>query len=164
MTEPDTAAAHAPGAPGDPVDDPRPVFQGDWASASGVEKGEHSERVRQWKARNGIATGTAVKGRRGVGEGPASEPLDPHARHADDLAALQAMIDAPKTLSSDRIRAVEAKQRILRQVDEEHRAEAFGPLVELRHALDLVPPEQRAATLGALLRVDGGEAGGSEAA
>lgn len=34
------------------ADDPRPVFQGDWNSASGAEKGAHSERVRQWKLRH----------------------------------------------------------------------------------------------------------------
>jgi hypothetical protein len=34
------------------ADDPRPVFAGDWNSASGAEKGAHSERVRQWKLRH----------------------------------------------------------------------------------------------------------------
>lgn len=31
--------------------EPKPVFDGDWASASGVEKGRHSQRVREWRQR-----------------------------------------------------------------------------------------------------------------
>ena len=36
------------------ANDPRPVFDGDWAAASGLERGQHADRVRQWKLRQGL--------------------------------------------------------------------------------------------------------------
>ena len=79
-----------------------------------------------------------------------SIPVD---RHADDLASLQAVIDDSRALNSDRIRAIESKQRILGKVYEEEAAREHGPLIELRNALDLIPHEQRVDALGTLLGV-----------
>ena len=139
-------------------DDPRPVFEGDWKSASGVEKGEHSERVRQWKERNGVATGERAKREGAKGEGRMAAGDGQPERHADDLRDLQSVIDhAP--LASDRIRAIEAKQRILQRREQEEREEAHGPLVELRHTLEALPPDQRVGALSALLVVGEGLSG-----
>ena len=82
-----------------------------------------------------------------------AEPGGEPERHADDLAALQAMIEAHSTLPSDRIRAIEAKQRILAKVEAEEREREHGPLIDLRTALDLVPEAERVDALGALLGV-----------
>jgi hypothetical protein len=82
---------------------------------------------------------------------------------AADVSALQALIDAPKTLGSDRIRAIEAKQRILQRVEEEERAEAHGELRALRHALDALPEPERVAALAGLLVVEGQGAEGEGA-
>lgn len=140
--------------------DPRPVFEGDWQSASGREKGEHSERVRQWKARHPERTGQgakagAAKAQRPMAAGSRPQPSDAQP-HADDIAALQAVIDhAP--IQSDRIRAIEAKQRILSRVEQEALAEAHGPLVALRDALSAIPEGDRVDALGGLLGVQRAE-------
>jgi hypothetical protein len=152
--------------------DPRPVFEGDWNSATGVQKGEHSERVRQWKERNGIAQGAAGRGAARSGANGVVEPSDPlapsahspvAARDADDIAALQAVIDKPKTLASDRIRAIEAKQRILNRIDAEQAEHEHGELLALHAALCAVPEAQRGDALRALVRVEGeGQEGDAE--
>lgn len=69
------------------------------------------------------------------------------------LATLQAVIDDPKALHSDRIRAVEAQQRILQRVAAEQAEEKHGALVALRQALDALPLEARAPALSSLLRL-----------
>jgi hypothetical protein len=69
------------------------------------------------------------------------------------LATLQAVIDDPKALHSDRIRAVEAQQRILQRVAAEQAEEKHGALVALRQALDALPPGERVPALQGLLRL-----------
>ena len=127
--------------------EPKPVFDGDWQSASGVEKGRHSQRVREWRERTGQSvTGKAAKAQSQAGTG--LQPLD---RDASDLATLQAIADGAD-LSSDRIRAIEAKQRILNRIEAEQAEAEHGELRALRAALDLLPEPERVAALGTLLR------------
>jgi len=78
-----------------------------------------------------------------------------YGERAADVEALQALIDASKTLGSDRIRAIEAKQRILSKVEEEEREERYGALVAMRQALDTLPVEQRVEALTSMLGVKG---------
>ena len=131
-------------------DDPRPVYDGVWAEATGVQKGEHSERVRLWKERNGIATGSAAKGGGNAAQAKAQSHDEERAAH---LQTLQAIINEPGALSSDRIRAVEARERILARQAEEQQAEVHGPLVALGDALRALPMEERVDALSALLAV-----------
>ena len=133
-------------------DDPRPVFEGVWASASGVEKGEHSERVRLWKLRHPEHAGQRGDATAPGAQSRMAEPSGEPERHADDLRALQHIIDTAPILS-DRTRAIEAKQRILGKVEAEERGREHGPLIDLRAALDALPPEARVDALGALLVV-----------
>ena len=138
----------------DPRPDPRPVFDGDWQSASGVEKGEHSERVRQWKERNGIATGQSAKRGGGGQSAKAQSQAQSHDEERErHLSTLQSVIDEPGALSSDRIRAVEARERILSRQAEEQALEVHGPLVALGEALRALPMEERVGALSTLLEV-----------
>jgi len=120
--------------------DPKPVFMGDWNSASGREKGEHSERVRQWRKAQGYEPPARMA--------PGS---DQRATHADDLAALQRLIDSPQSLPSDVTRAIEAKQRILHRQEESQREELHGPLLALHAVVVEVPSTERAELLRSLL-------------
>ncbi len=129
--------------------EPRPVFEGDWASASGVEKGRHSRRVEEWKER----TGQRTEPRAAKGQSPMAAGVEPQLRHADDLATLEAIIHSAP-LNSDRISAIRQKQAILAQVAEEALAEAHGPLVALRDALSAIPEGERVDALGGLLVVE----------
>lgn len=83
-----------------------------------------------------------------------AEPGEEPERHADDLRALQTLIDGAATLPSDRIRAIEAKQRILGKVEAEEREREHGPLIDLRATLDTLPAHERVAALGSLLGVE----------
>jgi hypothetical protein len=63
------------------------------------------------------------------------------------------VIDAPGALASDRIRAVEARERILSKQAEEQALEAHGPLVALGDALRALPEGERVEALSTLLDV-----------
>ena len=85
---------------------------------------------------------------------PRESGLD--ARTAERAAAIQTLdeiIASKKSLASDRIRAVEAKQRILAREQEAQAEERYGPLVALKHALDSLPEGERVAALTSLLSV-----------
>ena len=134
------------------LDDPRPTFEGDWATASGVEKGEHSERVRLWKERHGMSgrkratrRGAEAQSRIAAGDGRV-------APHEEDIATLDAIIHGAP-LPSDRIRAIDSKQRILAREEAAQREEAYGPLVALGAALRALPEAQRVDALSTLLAV-----------
>jgi hypothetical protein len=146
----------APSSPstGSP-DDPRPVFDGDWSKATGPERQAHRTRVNAWYGRHPEARPSAKRSEAAKAEAAAPQS-GMGARDEEQVAhlrVLQAVIDAPKSLASDRIRAVEARERILQRVEEEAKAEAYAPLVALRHALDALPSEARADALSALLLV-----------
>ena len=128
--------------------EPRPVFEGDWQSATGAEKGAHSERVRLWKERTGQSTRVKGKGQSGVAQ---SQPSTREEEQAAHLSALQTVIDAPNSLASDRIRAIEARERILSKAYEEEKAEAHGPLLALGDALRALPEAERVQALHDLL-------------
>lgn len=73
-----------------------------------------------------------------------------------DIAALQAIIDGGKgTLNADRIRALDAKQRMLSAAAVEQSADAHSDLVALRDALLPLPEAQRVDALTSVLRVEG---------
>jgi hypothetical protein len=136
------------------LQDPKPKYEGDWSKASGQERQAHMTRVAKWKARNGIPSG--AKGKPESGEGvqapqPGMVSLD--AERARDLHDLQAVINGPKSLASDRIRAIESKQRILQRVEEEQAQQEYGELLALRQALDALPEGERVQALHALLVV-----------
>lgn len=134
--------------------DPRPVFEGDWSSASAQQKGAHGAAVKKWKARHEASGAEAQRGEGAKPETGAPAGDGQPERHADDLRALQAVIDhAP--INSDRISAIREKQRILAQVEAQAMAEAHGPLVALHEALSALPPEHRVEALGGLLQVEG---------
>lgn len=105
--------------------------------------------------------GNAAKAERNAANGVA-EPSERREAHGDeaaaiaeaDVATLDAIIGSSKSLASDRIRAIEAKQRILNREQAEAQASAHGPLLALRDALLAVPEAQRADALSALLVVE----------
>jgi hypothetical protein len=128
--------------------EPRPVFEGDWQSATGVEKGQHSERVRQWRkreeeraareAQRRIAAGIEQPVSRITATGAAASPDDP------TRAVLEAIRDDHHALASDRIRAAQA----LIGLDRGAEAEAVdSSLVQLRAVLETLQPEERLAWL-----------------
>ncbi len=122
--------------------DPRPVFQGDWQSATGPEKGAHSEAIRQWKLRQSgeaqspVVEPTGQQGRRAQGNGSGD---------AASLAVLRGIRDDGNALDSDRLRAA----HLLIQAE---RAEGMGEaqdstLVQLRAVLETLEPAERLAWL-----------------
>ncbi len=132
----------------------RPVFQGAWNSATVAEREAHNRAVRAWKQAQGIGVGQrtgagAAKAQSRMGAGDA-----PHAAHAADLALLQTIADDQQALPSDRIRAIDQKQRILSRVAAEQLESEHGPLVALRATLDTLPPAERVGALLAVLRAD----------
>jgi hypothetical protein len=129
---------------------PRPVFEGDWSTASGKERQAHMVRINAWKFANSAVTPGADSDAAQTRMNAGNEEAE---RHAADLATLDSVINSAKALNSDRIRAIEAKQRILAKVYEEEARKEHGPLLELRNALDLLPPDERVAALGTLLDV-----------
>lgn len=125
-----------------PFTEPRPVFDGDWNSASGSAKGLHSERVRQWKARRDEAAEAERQSRMAAGSGqPASPTPTPDAT----TAVLTAIRDDGNAHDSDRIAAAKA----LTAMEREAQATAQGPspLVALAQALALLEPHERLAWL-----------------
>lgn len=163
MPEPTPVAAETVSAAIlDDLDDPRPVFEGDWAKATGHERQAHMTRVAAWKARQPEASGPSAKakghGRSGGAQSRTAKPSGrdaPHGhdRDADDLATLDAIIASSKSLASDRIRAVDSKQRILNRLEAERVTHEHGELLALRDALSLVPEGQRAEALRDLVEV-----------
>ena len=89
-------------------DDPRPVFEGDWNSASGKDKGDHSERVRLWKERTGQSR---AKTSRGLDSGMDAQSAPHDARqpiaNAAERRTLEAIRDDTHAHDSDRIRAAQ---------------------------------------------------------
>ena len=147
MPEPetDTPVVFQPG-------DPRPRFAGDWAKASGHERQAHMTLIAKWKAAQpDKGEGEGQRGR-GSAQSRMVEPGEEPERHADDLRALQHIIDNAPILS-DRTRAIEAKQRILAKVEAEEHEREHGPLIDLKQALDSIPPQDRGTALSALLVV-----------
>ena len=71
-----------------------------------------------------------------------------------DVRTLDAIINTSTSLASDRIRAIEAKQRILARLEQEEREREHGPLIDLRYALEAIPEAERVAALGSLLGVE----------
>ena len=122
----------------DPDDDPKPVFDGDWQSATGVQKGQHSERVRQWRKRQ-AAKGQSPMGAASGQPVSRTSPVDP------TRTVLEAIRDDPKALASDRIRASQALIGLDR--GEEQAGVQDSDLVQLRAVLETLPPEERLAWL-----------------
>ena len=141
------AEAEAPAYVPEPPE-PKPVFDGDWQSATGVQKGQHSERVRQWRkreearverdAQRRIAAGLDQPVSRLRPDGDAAPP------HDQTRAVLEAIRDDPNALASDRIRAAQA----LIGLDRGAEAEAVdSDLVQLRAVLETLEPHERLAWL-----------------
>ena len=132
----------APGAAEAEGDDPRPVYEGDWQTATGAQKGAHSEAVRQWKLRQGLPVG----GRMGAGS---SQPVPrlPSAQPGSDptRTVLEGIRDDTKALASDRIRASQALIALDRG-DAEQGAQD-SDLVQLRAVLETLDPTERLAWL-----------------
>jgi len=130
-------------------DDPKPVFQGDWNSATGEEKGRHSERVRQWKLRHGLPVGGRMGARpiqpvppTGIAATPSGQlPLG----DAASRAVLVAIRDNPAAHDSDRIRAVQQLAALDR--GEAEGAAGESDLVALRSVLETLAPAERLAWL-----------------
>jgi hypothetical protein len=141
------------------LEDPRPVYDGDWRSATGVQKGQHSQRVREWKVRNGLLPPAVPESARqsssDPAQGQAGSQDEEHAARSKHLATLEAIVNEPGALASDRIRAIEARERILSKQAEEKALEAHGPLLALGEALRAIPTDQRVEALAGLLRVEG---------
>jgi hypothetical protein len=129
--------------------DPRPVYDGDWLSATGVEKGRHSQRVREWKARQKDVARSRMAPSPGQPvaalPSPDAAALRPDAAQAVTRAVLEGIRDDRDAHDSDRIRA--AQQLIALDRAAEGVAHAPSPLYELRLALELLPPHERLAWL-----------------
>lgn len=123
-------------------DDPRPVFQGEWAKADGHARREHMEAVKAWKARNPEAA-AAAQSRTATPSGQPAMPVTPG--DAATRTVLTSIRDDGSAHDSDRIRAAQA----LIAMDREAAQQVVGtsPLVALREALELLQPEERLAWL-----------------
>jgi hypothetical protein len=141
------------------LEDPRPVFDGDWSKADGRARQAHMTRVAAWKARHPeLDHRPAGKGRKAASSDLRSEAGsqdEEHAARSKHLATLEAIVHEPGALASDRIRAIEARERILSKQAEEKALEAHGPLIALGEALRAIPTDQRVEALAGLLRVEG---------
>lgn len=135
------------------ADDPRPVFQGDWTAATGAEKGEHSERVRQWRERNGLPRQRAKGGAPGRMAASSGQPVPdaaapaaaPAVGDAASRAVLTSIRDNPNAHDSDRIRAVQQLAALDR--GEEAEGQGQSDLVALRGVLETLDPSERLAWL-----------------
>ena len=130
------------------LDGPRPDAgngRGQWLRARQL-RGKDEERAAAEAAAEAEALRPKAQSRMAAGS---EEPE----RHADDLRALQHIIDTAPILS-DRTRAIEAKQRILAKVEAEEREREHGPLIDLRAALEALPSGDRVDALSQLLRVE----------
>ena len=135
----DAAMPEAPEAP-----EPKPVFHGDWNSATGAEKGRHSERVRQWRKREEAREEREAQRRMAAGSGqpvPRIAPTGAALSPSDQTrAVLEAIRDDASALASDRIRAAST----LIGLDRGEQAEAVdSDLVQLRAVLETLQPEER---------------------
>ena len=141
-------------------DDPRPVYQGDWQSATGVQKGAHSEAVRQWKLRQGLPVGGRMPSgsEQPVPRIPSAAPGDAASRRV-----LEGIRDDAKALASDRIRATQALIALDRG---EEQAVQDSDLVQLRAVLETLDPSERLAWLQGerLAHAQGSDAEGSASA
>jgi hypothetical protein len=136
-------APHSTGSATDIQDPgPRPVFDGDWNSASGSEKGKHSERVRQWQRRVDAAAEAEAQAQAASGF---SQPAPPVPTPDATTAVLVAIRDDTNAHDSDRIAAAKA----LTAMEREAQATTDGPspLVALRQVLDTLQPHERLAWL-----------------
>lgn len=106
-------------------DDPRPVFDGDWATASGLEKGLHADRVKKWKARQSATANT------GPGGAP-TRSVEPEVERDRTLALRTARSIAknPTARDADRLAAASLLARI-----EEVQSTAKPPSIAALEAL-----------------------------
>lgn len=103
------------------MSDPKPVFKGDWANATGVEKGRHSQRVREWKARQpksetGLVEPSDERDRALALRTARSIARNPNARDADKLTAAKLLagieeVQATKPPSIERLEALSSAER-----------------------------------------------------
>jgi len=140
--------------PSDPG--PKPVFDGDWNSATGVEKGRHSQRVREWRARVEAAEEAERQSRMAAAaeqpvsrlrpDGDAQRPEAAGPPGPDPTrAVLEAIRDNHHAHDSDRIRAAQQLIALDRGAEAEGRGDS--DLVALRAVLDTLQPEERLAWL-----------------
>lgn len=126
--------------------------------ATGRRQGESDEQRRERMHELARRSAEIRRKRKAEGDERPNDPPQTRMATKDEerdahLATLQAVIDEPKSLASDRIRAVEARERILSRQEEEQREEAWSELRALRDALDAIPPEARGDALVELLSV-----------
>lgn len=126
--------------------DPKPVFDGDWQSATGVQKGQHSERVRQWRRREEERAEAEAQRRMAAGFVQPVSPVAPSPA-ADDptRAVLVAIRDDVNALASDRIRAAQTLIGLDR--GEAQQGPGESDLVQLRAVLETLQPHERLAWL-----------------
>lgn len=164
MDETQNETSAIPDAP-----EPKPVFQGDWNSATGVEKGQHSERVRQWRKREEARAEAERQRRMGAGSEQPVSRLSPDAAPPAGLPAdaasrrvLEEIRDDHRALHSDRIRA--AQQLIALDRGAEAQGSGESDLVTLRAILETLPVHERLAWLqGERLQAAQGDARGAAA-
>jgi hypothetical protein len=126
--------------------DPRPVFSGDWASATGQERQAHMVLVNAWKARQPGGDGDA-QSRMGAGSAPpATSATTLPTGDAATRAVLVAIRDDASAHDSDRIRAASALIALDRERDATQ-GSGPSPLRALAEVLTLIAPEERLAWL-----------------
>ena len=130
--------------------DPRPVFAGDWAKATGKERQAHMVVVNAWKARQEESTGDAQSpmaagSARDAGGAQGGNAAPQPSGDAQTRAVLISIRDDADAHDSDRIRAAQALIGMEREA--EGRADAPSPLVALKQVLDTLAPEERLAWL-----------------
>jgi hypothetical protein len=126
--------------------DPKPVYPGDWQSATGVQKGQHSERVRQWRRREEERDAAEAAGRMVAGsEQPVAASPSAATPSDQTRAVLEAIRDNPSAHDADRIRA--AQQLIALDRGAEAVGDDGSGLRALRSVLELLTPDERLAWL-----------------
>jgi len=142
-------------AEGAEAHDPRPVFEGDWGSASGKERQAHLVKVNAWKRRNGLyGTGEGAPASRGkgadaevaaiLGSAPTDTPLDSRA-----LRVLREIANDKSAPASARVTAANALR-----VEESASSAVAADLERDRvtQALSTVPLHERLLLLERIVR------------
>ena len=95
-------------------EDPRPVYEGEWAKASGQQRARHATRVNAWRQRQ-KDKGLQPSSGSAFGSGKREEGQDKleGVRQKANTATLEAIRDDAKALRSDRIQAI----RLLAQLE-----------------------------------------------
>ena len=138
--------------PGYEGDDPRPVFEGDWQSASAADKGRHGQAVKAWLKRHPeakLAATTALDAESAaaiLGSGKPDAPLASLALRT--LRRIAADTSAPASAQVTAANALHGYEREARDTAES------AARAERTAALAAAPMPERLAMLERIVRID----------